>query len=71
MQKNPVKNLVIWGIVCLALSVIISLVIQNNAPKTQMGALLPGLIQGLLALGFIVLEIIAIVNAIINKKNIK
>ncbi len=71
MQKKPVKNLVIWGILCLAFSVIISLVVQNNAPKTQMGAVLPGLLMGLLALGFIVLVIIAIVNAITNKKNIK
>lgn len=67
-KKRPAKKNALIGVGLLSLSLIVSAITSNMDPNTKFQALLPGIIVGLSAWAAITLFIIAIIQAISNRK---
>jgi hypothetical protein len=67
-KDRPAKRNALIGVGFLVLTFILSAIQSGMRPTTQMGALLPGLLTGLAGWAAIILFIVAIVQAILNRR---
>jgi len=69
MKKGSAGKAALIGVLFLALTFIWYLIEQGmGPPTTQLGAILPGMIGSFLTVGTIILFILAIIQAIRNRK---
>ena len=67
-KKKPAKKNALIAVGFLALSLIVSAITNDMDPNTKFEALLPGIIMGLCGWTAIILFIIAIIQAVRNRK---
>lgn len=67
-RYRPAKRNALIGVGFLVLTFILSAIQSGMRPTTYMGALLPGLLTGLAGWAAIILFIVAIVQAILNRR---
>ena len=67
-KKRPAKKNALIGVGLLALSLIVSAITNDMDPNTKLEALLPGIIFGLSVWAAITFFIIAIIQAVRNRK---
>lgn len=68
-KVRPAKRNAWLGVGFIAFALLVSAITNGMTPTTQLGALLPGLTIGLSALIGIILLLVAIVQAILNRRS--
>ena len=67
-KKKPAGKTALYGLGFLVLAFVLVAITGNSHPMTKAGAIIPGLITGLLGWAAIILFIIAVIRAVQNRK---